>query len=171
MRQFMMILLTALSLSTCKAHTHCRCLSGIDLSDILRQHRVRLFSGIPVNDRWSVSADVSLLVPHISSEELDRHLEDLGVGGSENRRDSSDLIKAGISAQYWIKETFLGPFLSFGVESSHRINISCPMMIGHMCQIWKGMKIMTAYDLELISSFQQKKICGEGIRLGICYEF
>ena len=171
MRQLMMILIAALSLSTCKAHNTRRCLSGIDLSAILRQHKAEFFSGISVNDKWSVSAEVSLQLPYICRDQMNRHLEDLGIIRPGSNPDSSDKLEAGISAQYWIRETFLGPFLSFGLGSSHSIDISCPMMIGYMCRIWRGIKIITAYDIELISTFQQRDICGNGLRLSLCYEF
>ena len=145
----MLLLLTLLVCAVCQGQKRHRCITGIDLSSVLRSKELDMFYGISVNDRWSVCGEASIsIVP-----------------------DSEDKMRAGISAQYWMKEPFNGPVISFGLSSSKTRNIGCPVSVGCMCRIGKGLKIMLAYEEELIGHICNGTASGKGICINLGYEF
>lgn len=147
MRRIMMISLILLACTVCQGQKKHRCITWMDLSSVLRSKEVDMFYGISVNERWSVCGAVSISISQASEEK----------------------INAGISAQYWTRETFDGPMVSFGLSDSG--SIGCPVSLGYMCRIGKGMKVMLSYEDELIGHILNGIPSGKGICVSVGYEF
>lgn len=168
----MMILLISLAGATCHGQKkHC-CITGLEASSILRSGDLDLFYGISINTHWSVCAETSLKLPELKSmSSTSEHRDNLMIEQTKITSPSTDIIKATVSSQFWLKETFDGPMISFGMETSASHNIGFPLSIGCMCGIGKGIRLLIGYDAEILSSIRDGKISGKGINFSIGYEF
>ena len=84
---------------------------------------------------------------------------------------SNDLITAQICAQYWTKEIFRGPAISFGLMTSNSLNLEIPLSVGYVCNIWKGAKISVFYNILVLNTILSSQIKGKGLCIGAGYEF
>jgi hypothetical protein len=168
----MMILLISLAGATCHGQRkHC-CITGLEASSILRSGDLDLFYGISINSHWSVCAETSIKLLDLKSlSSISEHMEDLMIEKRKIPSPSSDIIKAAVSAQFWLKETFEGFMISFGMETSASHNIGVPISIGCMCGIGKGVRLLVGYDAEILSCILEGNISGKGITFSIGYEF
>ena len=172
MRLIMMILLISLAGATCNGQKKYRCIAGLEALSILRSADLEIFYGISVSNRWSVCGKTSMKLPEPDIEgAVSEHRENLLIENAGFPSVSTDIIKAAVSAQFWLKETFNGPMISFGMETSASQNIGLPISIGCMCGIGKGLRLLIGYDAEILSTIRNGKTSGKGICLSIGYEF
>lgn len=168
----MMILLISLAGTTCHGQKKHRCITGLEASSILRSGDLDLFYGISINTHWSVCAETSLKLPELNGiGSISEHREDLMIEKTEIPSVPTDILKAAVTAQFWLKETFNGPLISFGLETSASQNIGVPISIGCMCGIGKRLRLLVGYDAEILSSIRNGKTSGKGLCLSIGYEF
>lgn len=167
-----MILLISLAGTTCHGQKKHRCITGLEASSILRSGDLDLFYGISINTHWSVCAETSLKLPELNGiGSISEHREDLMIEKTEIPSVPTDILKAAVTAQFWLKETFNGPLISFGLETSASQNIGVPISIGCMCGIGKRLRLLVGYDAEILSSIRNGKTSGKGLCLSIGYEF
>lgn len=167
-----MIVLTAMALcSICNGQKRHRCMAGTDLTALPRSHEADIFFGISIGEFWSVSAGTSIRIPWTVEKGRAVHHDDLLLEDHGFRNMTEDLVSVRIGAQYWPKEVFNGPMLSFGLCTGHSMNIGCPIDIGYMCRISKDLWIAATYDIELTETIRKVSIKGKGICISIGYEF
>ena len=172
MRLIMMILLISFAGTTCHGQKKHRCITGLEALSILRSGDLEIFYGISVSSQWSVCGKASMKLPEPYTDgTASEHRENLLMEKFGFPSASTDIIKAAVSAQFWLKEAFNGPMISFGMETSASQNIGLPISIGCMCGIGKGIRILIGYDAEILSSIRNGETSGKGICLSIGYEF
>lgn len=168
----MAIVLILLTGTVCNGQKRHRCMTGIDLSSIARERVIGLYSGISVGSRWSVCSGAFAKIPQIRVDEGTRlHREDLMLETPAEKEDRGDLIAAQIGAQYWVRDIFEGPFISFGAMTSSSHNIEFPLSVGYVCGIWKGLRISVSYNIHVLNTILEGQFRGKGLCIGLGYEF
>lgn len=165
-----LILLTG---AICNGQERHRYMTGIDLSSIIRERVIGLYSGISVGGRWSVCSATFARIPiRCIDESTQIHREDLLLGNpDEEDEKSKDLIAAQICAQYWTRNMFEGPVISFGLMTSNSRNIEFPLSAGYSCGIWKGLRVSVFYNVHLLETILDSQFRGKGLCVGLGYEF
>ncbi len=146
-------------------------MAGTDLSSLLRSHEADVFCGISVGKGWSVSAATSIRLPHLEDRSSTVHKDDLMLEDTDFSSEAEDLISVRMGAQYWPKAVFDGPVISLGIGTRQSRNIECPLDIGYMCRIGKGLRAAVSYGIELTGTIRESRIMGKGICISVGYEF
>lgn len=168
----MLAIMTFIVIIPCKGQESYRLISGTDLTSLIRSRELSLLCGLAVGGNWSICASASLRLSDAGRDEVYiTHNDDLNEDLYETANVTDELIKAQISAQYWLSSPFKGPFISFGAGSGQRRNLRIPVSIGYVCNIWKGLKFTVAYDIELLDTIRYGSRFGKGICIGLGYEF
>lgn len=172
MRLTMLAIMTFIVIIPCKGQESYRLISGTDLTSLIRSRELSLLCGLAVGGNWSVCASASLRLPESGWDEIYiTHNDDLNEDIYETGIATDELIKAQISMQYWPSLPFKGPFLSFGAGSGQKRNLRIPVSAGYVCDIWKGLKLTVAYDIELLDTIRYGSRYGKGLCIGLGYEF
>ena len=167
----MTVLLTLALCTTCSGQKTHRFIAGTELSSPLRTHEIEMFYGLSVNKNWSVSAGTSIRMPHREDRESDVHKEDLMIEAPSFSSGSEDLLSVRMAVQYWPESVFDGPVISLGIGTRQSRNLECPLDIGYMCRIFKGLRAAVSYDMELTETIREGRIIGKGICISLGYEF
>ena len=171
MRRIMTILLTLTICATCSGQKRHKCMIGTDISSLLRSHEADVFCGISIGKGWTVSAAASIRLPQHKNEDSAIHKDDLMLEDTGFHYESENLTSVRIGAQYWPDNVFYGPVISLGIGTRQSRNIECPLDIGYMCRIGKGLRVVVSYDIELTGTIRENRITGKGVCINLGYEF
>ena len=168
----MLAIMTFIVIIPCKGQESYRLISGTDLTSLIRARELNLLCGLAIGGNWSVCASAALRLPESGLDEVyTDHNVDLDEDIYETGNITDGLLKAQISAQYWPSYPFKGPFLSLGLGTGHERNLKVPVSAGYVCNIWKGLKVTVAYDIELLDTIRYGSRYGKGICIGLGYGF
>ena len=120
------------------------------------------------HEHWSVTGEASLSYNKLrrkkSTLEQEHDAEFTSSSSSHTHH-----VHSSVMISYWLSDTFIGPYISVGVQSGSKTDIITET--GYFMPIWKGLCLSTSVRAAISESAKEQFKGIENIRLGLHYKF
>ena len=142
---------------------------GTDLTETLLTGTFNISAGYSFSDRWSASWRAVINTSQFRtgrSQEEEDHMSEF----SPEENDIHILSTSSISVHYWMDQAYEGTFLTAGVKyMTDEKTADYTIGIGYCIPLWKGLRMVLAYESDILSSFRNRTAEGRGLTIGICW--
>ncbi len=150
---------------------HKRCMVGVETTALLHG-AAEINVSYRINGHWSATGGFSIPYRNYLNERSILETEHDGEFASGySIPQAEDIHCERMMFSYWAKETFLGPYISLGIQTGSHSGTDIINEAGFSCPVWKGLSITTALRTPLIQSMTSGTFSTRNIKLSINYIF
>ena len=141
------------------------CMVGVDLVSFIRRSAcIDISYGF--NEHWSATGEAAvsfgILIRKTSALEQEHDAE---FTSTSSLPPDSHHVRSSAIISYWPRSTFLGPYISVGVQSDRYIDFITEA--GYIIPVWKGISLSTAFRIPIIHN----DFDTGNIRIGLHYRY
>ena len=158
-------ILCLLIATSCLAQNHDSSQAGFELGSMIRRTHIKAIIGHQISPNWSIDGEaaVPLRNPYKrSNAEEDKHT-------AEFAEDDVTEMVAGSHTEalitYWPQTAYNGVFISTGGKFHINGKADCTLKVGYCMKTCSWLALTVQYGADLIASYRQERLRGDGIEI------
>ena len=158
-------ILCLLIATSCLAQNHDSSQAGFELGSMIRRTHIKAFFGHQIFPNWSIDGEAAVILRKFhkrSKEEEEMHKAEFDEGEQTGITTSPH---TSIKFTYWPHGAYDGVFISTGGKFHINGKADCTLKVGYCMKTCSWLALTVQYGADLIASYRQERLRGDGIEI------
>lgn len=147
---------------------------GADMTAGLTESRLTVILGHAFAERWSMEGRLGVAFGHIMDKEKEEealHEDEFDMRETEHTTEDRLIDTGAIALCFWAARAYYGSFISIGGVYRGKSPPELTLGTGYVIHIWKGLSASVSFNIDIMETYRNASIRGDGISVAICCIF